>query len=648
MTTAERFRQVRNVFDAALEREPPTRVAFLEEACHGDQELKKEVEGLLAAHDQTGDWLDASVPSPAVRRLEGRQVGPYEILRLLGEGGMGAVYLAVRADGAFRKLVALKIVRPEAASAEVLRRFQQEREILASLDHPNIARILDGGETDDGLPYLVMEYVDGNPIDAYCDQRRLSVKARLKLYEAVCSAIRYAHEKHVVHRDLKPSNILVTEDGTVKLLDFGIAKLLAAGDGATQLLTRSDLRLMTPEYASPEQVRGEPVTASSDVYALGVVLYELLTGRPPYRMRSRIYHEIVRTICEEPPTRPSAAVTQRGATPGPGSSPEALSWARGVSPADLRHELTGDLDGVLLKALEKDPLRRYASVQEFGEDLRRHLQGEPVRAQINGLLISAGNFARRNGGWILGLVAFALVWRNGWVVIPPIPRSFLAVYVVVLALGYWIASREFGRKTAQRTMAVMMRIMATFVVAWALILPLVPLHNLLAFLPLVIALMTAGIALVLLRGRLLGAKRLGPLILASTLPLHWVAWIILVGAGLNFALWITSANGWRFIPAALAAWMALQAIYFCWFRGRAEFRERGLVVDGVFWRWSEVASFSWEPNLGKFEALRLRLTGPWRWMGCAVLVKPELRPQIEDVLRRQLAEWPGGSQPHAE
>ena len=222
---AERFRQIRNLFDATLERGQESRNAFLQEACQGDEELLMEVGKLLAAHGEPTAWIDESVLGEPAPRLEGRRIGPYEILRQLGEGGMGSVYLAGRADGAYRRVVALKIVRPAAATTEVLRRFQREREILASLDHPNIARITDGGTTDDGLPYLVMDYIEGETIDAYCDHHRLDLKARLKLFRDVCSAVQYAHDHHVVHRDLKPTNVLVTREGVVKLLDFGIAKL---------------------------------------------------------------------------------------------------------------------------------------------------------------------------------------------------------------------------------------------------------------------------------------------------------------------------------------------------------------------------------------------------------------------------------------
>ena len=234
----------------------------------------------------------------------------YELLRELGHGGMGTVYLATRADDVYHKHVAIKVVRRGAGGEEVVRRFRQEREILAMLDHPNIARLLDGGSTTNGLPYFVMDYVAGQPIDRYCDEGRLPVGDRLKLFSTVCAAVEYAHQHGVVHRDLKPSNILVNQEGVVKLLDFGIAKLLhTETDGATTLLTGDGLRIMTPEYASPEQVKGENVGVATDLYSLGVILYELLTGHRPYRIRTRLIHEVMRVICEEEPTRPSAVVT---------------------------------------------------------------------------------------------------------------------------------------------------------------------------------------------------------------------------------------------------------------------------------------------------------------------------------------------------
>lgn len=313
--TPERFREVRRLFEAALQVDPGQRPAWLKEASKGDSELYLRVEGLLMAdHLAGGD--DALAPACTVApeeaawpSLEGQGIGHYAIIREIGRGGMGTVYLARRADDVFSKHVALKVLAPERSSLELLRRFRQEREIVARLDHPNIARLLDGGMTEQGLAYSVMEYVEGQRIDAYCDERRLDITQRLKPFRTVCQAVHYAHQNLVVHRDLKPSNILVTADGTVKLLDFGIAKLIEADSQTT--LTEAGVRLMTPAYASPEQAKGEPITTSSDVYSLGVVLYELLTGRLPYRTKGGHLLEVTQAICEQEPLRPSEIVTCR-------------------------------------------------------------------------------------------------------------------------------------------------------------------------------------------------------------------------------------------------------------------------------------------------------------------------------------------------
>lgn len=439
---AERFRQVRNLFDAALERAAESREEFLRAACVGDRELLMEVGRLLAAHGEPTGWLDAGLaPEAPAPRLEGRRFGPYEVLRQLGEGGMGSVYLAARADGAYRKHVALKLVRATAASPQVLQRFQREREILALLDHPNIARIIDGGTTDDGSPYLVMDYVEGEPIDTYCDRNRLNVAARLKLFRDVCAAVQYAHERQVIHRDLKPSNILVTADGVVKLLDFGIAKLGETASLEATALTRTDMCLMTPEYASPEQVSGGPVSPATDVYALGVVLYELLTGKKPYRMRSRIIHEVVRVIREEAPTRPSTVLTRLDGEEAQRES-EAISRARAASIAELERQLRGDLDSILLKALRKDSVDRYATAGSLSHDLRQHLEGGEVVAREGEFLRSAGEVGRKSVWVGLGIAAVGLAVYNGMFrAEPAVSISLLGLFLLTLYFG---ARRIFG------------------------------------------------------------------------------------------------------------------------------------------------------------------------------------------------------------
>jgi serine/threonine protein kinase/tetratricopeptide (TPR) repeat protein len=405
--TPARWQQVQRVFHEAVALEPPLREAYLASACGADAALRDEVAALLAADaapipvlDQARKALAAFLETDAAAAAEGAgpelpagaRLGPYRLLHEIGRGGMGTVYLAERDDAHFARRVAVKLVGRGLESDTALRRFRHERQILAALEHPNIARLYDGGVSDDGRPYLVLEYVEGAPLDRYCDAHRLSVDARLALFESVCEAVRYAHRNLVVHRDLKPSNILVTPEGQVKLLDFGIAKLLdedAAADDAP--LTRTGMRVMTPAYAAPEQVRGEPVTTATDVYALGVVLYELLTGERPYGAAGTSRYALERAVLEQTPERPSTAVGRAGADLRDGAGA-----ARGTSPAHLRRRLRGDLDTVLLTALRKEPERRYASADALLEDLRRHRAGLPLRARQDTVGYRLGKFVRRN------------------------------------------------------------------------------------------------------------------------------------------------------------------------------------------------------------------------------------------------------------
>jgi serine/threonine protein kinase len=404
--TPERYRRIRELFEAALERDPDSRIAWLEIACGGDEQLRDEVQRMLIADSLSGAFISSNptrvgtVQGADSLNLEGRRIGPYNLLWEIGRGGMGSVYLAERADSAFRKLVALKLVNPEVTHSELIRRFQQERQVLAKLEHPNIARLLDGGATDEGWPYLVMEYVEGQPIDQYCDERKLNVAERIKLFQEVCAAVQYAHQSLIVHRDLKPSNILVTENGTVKLLDFGIAKLLRTEGQEPAHLTQTGIHLMTPEYASPEQAKGQTITTATDVYSLGVILYELLTGHRPYRMKSRLLHEVVRIICEEEPTRPSTviSVVEEVDTEGKMPStitPDGVSQVREGKPGRLKRRLTGDLDTILLMTLRKEPQRRYSSVEQFSEDLERHLTGLPLIARRGAVPYRVSKFLRR-------------------------------------------------------------------------------------------------------------------------------------------------------------------------------------------------------------------------------------------------------------
>jgi len=405
--TPERWKQVEELFQAALDVPRDERPRFIAEAGAGDDALRKQVEALVAQYEEAGDFIEAPAfagggfnpGSEAFRTrqpaeveddpMAGTRVGAYRIVREIGRGGMGAVYLAVRADSEYQKRVAIKLVKRGMDTDFILRRFRNERQILASLDHTNIARLLDGGTTDTGLPYFVMEYIEGQPLYRYCDGEKLTIHERLRLFVQLCNAVAYAHQNLVVHRDIKPSNILICADGTPKLLDFGIAKLLNPELSPDTLTpTATAMRLMTPEYASPEQVRGEAATPSSDIYSMGVLLYELLTGHRPYHFPNRSPHEIARVICEEEPEHPSRVVMRpddmipldAGSGGEAAPSLEYLCKLRGTTLENLRRELAGDLDNITLKALRKAPGRRYASIERLRDDIAHHLEGRPVSA----------------------------------------------------------------------------------------------------------------------------------------------------------------------------------------------------------------------------------------------------------------------------
>jgi len=419
----ELWQQIREVFHAAVELPPAERTSYLNRAC-SDVDMRKEVESLLLSHYEAGDLLEVpalklSSESPKNEDEDpwiGDSIGPYQVIAKIGQGGMGTVYRALRVDEHYVKQVAIKLVRTGLGQGHYLRRFKNERQIMASLDHPNIARLLDGG-TAKGSPYLVMEYIEGLRIDEYCDSKTLSTRDRLQLFVEVCSAVQYAHQHLVVHRDLKPGNILITSDGVPKLLDFGIAKLLEPELFLqTAELTMSQMKPMTPEFASPEQILGAPVTTSSDVYSLGVLLYRLLTGHSPYRMEGRPLHELARAISETEPMRPSLVidhVTEETGVDGESIklTPESVSGTRDGQPDTLRHRLEGDLDNILLKALRKEPARRYASVEQFADDLRRHLDGLPVMARKDTIRYRSVKFINRHKVGVAAtvIVAFSLV-----------------------------------------------------------------------------------------------------------------------------------------------------------------------------------------------------------------------------------------------
>ncbi len=386
------WRRVEEIVAAALPLPAGERLAYLESATADDPALRREALSLLRAHDAADRFLEVPALGAFAERCRhdpgadrsGSKIGPYQLLRVLGEGGMGTVYLAVRADDEYKREVAIKLVKHGAASEELLRRFRSERQILARLDHPNIARLYDGGTTEDGFPYFVMEHVEGTAIDEHCERLQLSIGERLELFDRVADAVHYAHQSLVVHRDLKPKNILVTAGGVPKLLDFGIAKLLDPEEGAE--LTRTGLRPLTPNYASPEQVQGRAVTTATDLYSLGVLLYKLLTGRLPFRLEGLEAREAERILLEQEPLRPSLAASRRV------------------------RQLRGDLDDIVLKALRKEPERRYGSVEQLRDDLRRHARGLPVTARRGTSSYRAAKFARRHwAGLAVAAGVFCLV-----------------------------------------------------------------------------------------------------------------------------------------------------------------------------------------------------------------------------------------------
>ena len=409
----ERWQQIDALFDAALDQPTAQRLAFLRTACGDDNALFQHVQRLLEGEAEAEAALGesaATFAAPLMPDLADTlpppdaappRIGPYQVQRELGRGGMGVVYLAER-DDAFHKQVALKVIKRGLDTDDVLRRFRYERQVLARLEHPHIARLLDGGTTDDGRPYFVLEYVDGQPITTYCDAHTLGIDARLRLFEAICDAVQYAHQNLTVHRDLKPSNILVTADGEVKLLDFGIAKVLTEEPALdlTTPLTQAEQRVLTPAYASPEQLAGAPVTTASDVYSLGVVLYELLTGRRPHQASATL------------PRRPSTVVSethtvQRRDGTTETLSAEVLSASRATTVDHLRRRLRGDLDTILMMALHPEATGRYASADAFLADIKRHLDGLPVVARPNTFGYRARKFVRRHKAGVATVAAVA-------------------------------------------------------------------------------------------------------------------------------------------------------------------------------------------------------------------------------------------------
>ncbi len=440
--TPERWHQIDDLLTAVLDLEAGQRASYLAKACAGDEELKREVESLLRDREQLGNFLEDNAVTrlgEAPGFLLGRRIGSYRLLHKLGQGGMGTVYLAERADEEYQKRVALKIIKRGMDTDAILGRFRRERQILASLQHPNIAMLLDGGTSLDGLPYFVMEYIEGQPLLSYCDSQSLPIRERLTLFRTVCLAVQYAHAKQVVHRDLKPGNILVTAEGIPKLVDFGIAKVLDAdlGSGIVEP-TGVGARPMTPEYASPEQVLGKSITAASDIYSLGVLLYELLSGCRPFADQRDFD---ARFTSQLEPLKPSLATSQAETLGGDepvraAQKAEQISLRRGTTATALRRQLAGDLDTIVLKAMHVDPERRYSSAQELSEDIARHLTSLPIVARKDGAWYRAGRLLRRHKASVL-------------------VASLMSVALLVVATAIGLMLRRAGPSGTIRSIAVL-------------------------------------------------------------------------------------------------------------------------------------------------------------------------------------------------
>jgi len=428
MNQLSRWNRIKSLFEELIATAEEERAAHLERTCADDPELRSSVEALLASDQGRTDPLQDAIGHAAESlmedhrdRLLGTRIGPYRVVSVLGQGGMSTVYRGERDEAQYRQTVAIKVLERATLHPRLRSRLNSERHILATLDHPSIARLIDSGELADGTPYLIMEYVDGESIDAYCDGRALGVRERLELFIQVAAAVQYAHRNLVVHRDIKSSNIIINGEGATKLLDFGIAKLLAPESLSHTLpVTRLQERMLTPENAAPEQVLGRPITTATDIYALGVLLYRLLTGRSPYRLLSYSQLQLERAICMDEPMRPSqmAGSKVNGETTAERSR---IAERRGLTPQSLRARLSGDLDAIVAMAMRKEPDRRYPSVEALADDLQRHLSGRPVRARQGDWRYRTAKFMRRHllavaavAAVFVGLALFAgmTLWQN--------------------------------------------------------------------------------------------------------------------------------------------------------------------------------------------------------------------------------------------
>ena len=597
---AEKFRQVRNVFDAAMDQPEASRAAWVAEACAGDHTLRAEVDELLRQHQRRAGVLDAPAASiAAAQRLEGRRLGAWEILREVGRGGMGVVYLARRADGSFQMSAAVKVLSTPFASKELQKRFRQERDILAKLEHPNIARLLDGGPTEDGLPYLVMEFVNGQSLTEWCDERLASIGERLDLLEELCNVVDYLHKNKVIHRDLKPGNVLVDSDGKLKLLDFGISKLVEPAGDQSILMTRSGMHLLTPEYASPEQVTGEAITPQTDVYALGVIAYELLSGHRPHRLRNRAVHVMMRAICEEEPERPSTVVTQT--IENEDIEPGTVGRLRRTSPEQLSQRLRGDLDEVVMKALRKEPMQRYLSASEMAQDLSAQRDGRRVVAQAESpgkrWLQGLGSYR----GFILLVIAAVAMIATGAITLHALAIVF--AFAALAAMGFWKALTDPAVMRQTEKPAVFWSMTGVAAICFAIFLyETVGRENSYPGFLMVLC----GLILIFNFGiyaRWLFRERwYGHLLLDASARPSWQLWCVwgfmLLAVGTMFitAIYFEDRN----IGVLVQSVCASSGMFLSRISQKVEFRQQGIVSGATSYSWDQIESWRWD-----------RLSGHW-------------------------------------
>jgi predicted Ser/Thr protein kinase len=576
--------------------------------------------------------------------MEGRRLGPWEILREIGRGGMGVVYLARRADGSFQMSAAVKVLNTPFASEELQKRFRQERDILAKLAHPNIARLLDGGTTDDGLPYLVMELVNGQPLTEWCDERRASIGERLELLEELCQVVDYLHKNKVIHRDLKPGNVLVDSDGKLKLLDFGISKLVDPAGEQSILMTRSGMHLLTPEYASPEQVTGEAITPQTDIYALGVIAYELLSGHRPHRLRNRAVHVMMRAICEEEPERPSSVVTQTGENES--IEPGTVGRLRRISPEQLSQRLRGDLDEVVMKALRKEPMQRYLRASDMAQDLSAQRDGRRVAAQGESAAKKWIQWLGSNSGIILLAAAAVAMLAMGAVTLHA--RAIAFTLAALSAMAFWKAFSDPAVIRRTEKPAVFWSVVGVAAICFAIFL-YYTVGREKTYPGLVVVLW--GLILVFSFGIyarwLLRERWYGHLLLDASAKRSWQLWFVWGSILLGVCSVVISVIYFeeRNIGFLVQTVCISSGVFLSRLSQKVEFRQRGIVSGGASYSWDQIESWKWDRLSGHWSnryqmlVVEMKKTPFNMFNSVSFVTAADRHEEIADAMARFLNEW---------